>query len=102
MKTGQFLLLKLMEECVEVGQRCSKQIQFGKLEVQKDQSLTNAERLKQEILDIASLVQLLHLHGELPELTGQEIADAYEVKRKKLQKYLDLSYDLGELPKITI
>lgn len=102
MKPGQFLLLKLMEECTEVGQRCSKQIQFGKLEVQVNQPLTNAERLKQELLDLYSLVHLLQERGELPEISDAEVQIALINKKAKLQKYLNMSYDLKELPEITL
>jgi NTP pyrophosphatase (non-canonical NTP hydrolase) len=56
MTKQQFLLLKLSEECMEVAQRASKQIQFGKDEVQKDQLKTNQARLKDELLDLFALV----------------------------------------------
>lgn len=102
MKIGQFLLLKLMEECTEVGQRCSKQIQFGKLEAQVNQPLTNAERLKQELLDLFSVVRLLQERNEVPEISDSEIEQAIVNKKAKLQKYLQMSYSLGELPEITL
>lgn len=102
MNVGQFLLLKLMEECAEISQRASKQIQFGKTESQNGQGLTNAERLKQELLDLASITRLLHENKELPEVEEEELEVAYEKKRVKMQKYLDLSHELGQLPKITL
>jgi NTP pyrophosphatase (non-canonical NTP hydrolase) len=101
-KTGQFLLLKLMEECSEVAQRASKQIQFGKLEVQNGQSLTNAERLKLELLDLVAVAILLQRKGELPEFDDIDLEDIIEAKRLKMMKYLKMSHGLGELPEIVL
>ena|SRR5579863_73715 len=100
MNKEQFLLLKLSEECAEVAQRCSKQIQFGKYEVQSGQNLTNAERLKNEIVDFMSIVTLLQDAGEIPELGPA--GPAFIEKKQKLQKYLKLSASLGTLPEIEL
>ncbi len=106
MTKAQFLLLKLMEECCEVGQRASKQIQFGALERQNTVSLKtekdNAERLKDEVVDLLCLIHLLGQENEIPRLSQNEFEERLEVKKKKLQKYLDYSYELGQLPKITL
>lgn len=102
MNRSQFLLMKLAEECAEVAQRAIKQIQFGKFEIQKDQPLTNAERLKQELLDLRSITRLLQRAGELPEITTDEETNALIAKRNKLQKYLNLSTSLGQLPEIIL
>jgi hypothetical protein len=98
----QFLLVKLAEECAEVAQRAIKQIQFGKLEVQTGQQLTNAERLKQELIDLRNIVRLLQFYKEVPEITEVEEINALIAKRNKLQKYLKLSAELGELPEIQL
>jgi NTP pyrophosphatase (non-canonical NTP hydrolase) len=102
MKKNQFLLLKLAEECVEVAQRASKQIQFGKNEVQKDQQKTNATRLREEILDLFSVVSMLVQEDEIEMFTPWDYDEAREAKVKKLQKYLDLSASLGQLPEIRL
>jgi hypothetical protein len=90
-----------MEECAEVIQRASKQIQFGKDEVQKNQALDNATRLKNELLDVNSLFRLLRESGELT-LEADDFEKAYETKKLKLQVYADLSTSLGQLPEIRI
>jgi NTP pyrophosphatase (non-canonical NTP hydrolase) len=100
MTKEQFLLLKLAEECAEVAQRCSKQIQFGKHEVQNGQALTNGERLKNEIKDLMVLVTMLEEIKEIPEIDN--FSQAHINKRIKLQKYLDLSTQLGMLPEIKL
>jgi NTP pyrophosphatase (non-canonical NTP hydrolase) len=102
MTKQQFLLLKLSEECAEVAQRCSKQIQFGPLEIQTGHSLTNAERLKQELLDLFSIWKILEENKQIPEFSEPEVDFAYENKKLKLQKYLDYSFKLGELPEIKL
>lgn len=102
MNCSQFLLLKLAEECSEVAQRAIKQIQFGKLEIQHDQFFTNCERLKQELLDLYAIAAMLEEIQELPEITFGEEAEAFERKRKKLQKYLDYSAQLGQIQEIKL
>lgn len=102
MKLTQFLLLKLMEECDEVSQRASKQIQFGKFEIQTKQNLTNAERLKLELIDLFAVVKLLQAAGEIPELDDVDLDKAIEEKKQKMQKYLGYSRKLGELPEIIL
>jgi len=108
MNKSQFLLLKLAEECAEVAQRASKQIQFGKDERQKDhaphgaiaESKSNAERLRDEIIDLMVLITMLEETKEIPEIT--DFSHAYIAKKIKLQKYLDLSASLGQLPEIIL
>lgn len=102
MRREQFLLLKLAEECAEVAQRASKQIQFGDTEVQVGQSLTNGERLKQELLDLNVIVGMLQDSSEIPTWSKKEYKQAMKAKKQKLQKYIDLSVKLGRLPEIKI
>lgn len=106
MEKHQFLLLKLMEECAEVSQRASKQIQFGALEVQNTASgkskKDNAERLHDEIADLLVLVRLLIEDREIAPFSKEVMDQRYIEKKAKLQKYLDYSYQLGELPEIRL
>lgn len=106
MNKRQFLLLKLAEECTEVAQRASKQIQFGAYEVQDTTShtsqYTNAERTKQELIDLMCVWKMLVQAGEIPEFTEWELDEAYDNKKIKLQKYLDYSFTLGTMPEIKL
>jgi NTP pyrophosphatase (non-canonical NTP hydrolase) len=106
MNKEQFLLLKLAEECMEVAQRCSKQIQFGSYEIQNTAThkseLNNGERTKAELLDLFSIVHLLMMHGALPSISDDEKRNARFVKKQKLQKYLDYSASIGVLPEIKL
>lgn len=102
MTKEQFLLLKLAEECMEVAQRASKQIQFGKEEIQKGQLSTNAERLKGELLDLFVIVKMLEETDQISTIAYDEFEQAYKDKKQKLQKYLDLSKTLNQLPVIQL
>jgi hypothetical protein len=99
---AQYLLMKLAEEAVEVAQRCSKQSQFGPDEKQRDQEKTNAERLQAELLDLCAVWKLLEVIGEVPQIGKQQLQSAFANKKIKMQKYLDHSYSIGMLPKITL
>jgi hypothetical protein len=89
----QYLLGKLAEECNEVGQRCSKAMQFGLDEVQELQHLTNKERLELEFNDI--LVIALLLHDEFG-FNNRRLTSSYiEVKKAKIEKYYLYSKSLG-------
>jgi NTP pyrophosphatase (non-canonical NTP hydrolase) len=100
--------LKLMEECAEVAQRASKQIQFGKEEVQAanpfnkrevtaEMQMTNAERLRAELTDLNCIAFLLEEAGELPHISLDSFEAALVAKKQKLDKYLGLSRNLGRL-----
>ena len=108
MTKGKFLLLKLIEECAEVSQRASKQIQFGTHETQGNGSpsndtapetrLTNQKRLLSEVSDLVIIVELLVEVGELP--SENDMPDFEEAKAKKIEKlnkYLAYSRQLGEI-----
>lgn len=102
MKKNQFLLLKLIEECAEVAHRASKQIQFGKHEVQKNQSDENGERLRDELLDLFAVAHMLEIEQEIPDILHEDFVEAEINKKEKLQKYLNVSATLGQLPEIKL
>jgi hypothetical protein len=95
MTIRQFLLTKLAEECAEVAQRAIKQQQFGGLEIQKEQELTNRERLLNEYNDLIAIAEFLRERGEIPE--SDNLALVIEQKRFKVNKYLKLSQELGQV-----
>jgi hypothetical protein len=112
MNRREYLLTKLQEECAEVAQRAAKQIQFGANQVQKagevagglgpapkEIGLTNAQRLFNELMDLAVIAELLEESGELPSSTMMEDAfqKAKEAKIAKMNKYIDFSRSLGLL-----
>lgn len=93
----QHLLLKLMEECAEVSQRASKQMQFGRDEYQPNQAIpwTNSERLRDEINDLLAVVKMLEEVGEIPKFDLKDFDKHLDMKRGKIRKYLKYSESLG-------
>lgn len=75
------LLIILAEECNEAAKRVSKALRFGLNEVQPGQDATNAERIGQELQDVAALVSVCVEAGIL----SVDLEES-EARRKKLQK----------------
>lgn len=97
MTRKQYLLLKLGEECAEVAQRCSKQVQFGRDEIQRGQEHTNEARLTGEIIDLCAVIQMLNQCGEIKLPKDSEMPALFAKKRKKIEKYLKYSRSLGRV-----
>jgi hypothetical protein len=100
MTIKQWLLLKVAEECTEVAHRALKTIQFGIDEIQPGQPYTNLYRLEAELLDLAVIVSLLNNRpGVL--IRGWECFNLklvpLDARVKKVEKYLQMSQDLGEV-----
>lgn len=96
MNRREHLLTILAEECAEVAQRASKALRFGLGEVQPGQSLTNAERIVGELTDLFSVVSML-VDEEHINLCGNVAVE--RAKRAKVEKFLQLSEQLGTLTK---
>ena len=79
------LLVILAEECCEVGQRVSKALRFGLLEVQPGQDLTNAQRIAYEVGDIVTTVERLKAEAVLSQL---DIDRGRLAKHDKLDVFL--------------
>jgi len=89
----QLLLGKIAEECVEVAQRALKAQQFGMSEVQPGQEFSNAERLRQEFVDLVAVASMLENEEGVP-LT-QWPAKQIAAKCEKVEKFARLSQELG-------
>lgn len=79
------LIEKLIDECAEVIQRCSKALTFGLDEIQPEQPYTNAQRISLEIGDIYEVVDRLVIREVL---TDRYIEKGRRNKRNKLAKFL--------------
>lgn len=97
MKLSQYMLMKLSEECAEVAHRASKQIQFGPEQAQKGHTETNKQRLKGELLDLLAVSRVLVSLDQIDPLSDQEQNDAFYAKIAKMDKYLQISKELGEI-----
>jgi NTP pyrophosphatase (non-canonical NTP hydrolase) len=97
MTLRQFYLIKLAEECQEVAQRALKSAQFGGKEIQKGQSLTTATRLSDEIMDLLCVIKIIEEKSpiDFPSEFERDMYSHFEMKRSKIQKYLEYSQSLG-------
>ncbi len=77
------LLTILAEECCEVGQRVSKALRFGLMEVQPGQPLSNAERISEELGDLLATAEEMN-----DVIDWQIVENAKAAKREKLARYL--------------
>lgn len=104
MKKNQYLLLKLMEECAEISHVASKQIQFGKNSDNNGKyEKTNGQRLREEIIDLLVVASLLEDEGEFEQIPDDgSLAQNYQTKVAKMQKYVDASTKLGLIPEIKL
>lgn len=96
MNYEQLMYLKLSEESIEVAKECSKIIQFGADEVYAPLGISNKERLKGELKDLFSVVEILNRNYELGFKFNPE---DYKEKEEKILKYARYSVSLGTLRK---
>lgn len=79
------VLTLIVEECAEVQQRATKMLRFGVAEVQPGQSLTNAQRLSQELGDLMAVLKLAEAAGLV---RGEDIVAAEAAKVNKLLRFM--------------
>ncbi len=89
MTVKQYYLLKLMEECAEVAQIASKQMQFGGDSTGLGMyDTTNRRRLRDEINDLLGVVDKLMDLREISEISPQELLKAKLAKQSKMLHWL--------------
>jgi hypothetical protein len=100
MTIRQYYLDKLMEECAEIIQVASKQIQFGGMSAHpRLGGESNRDRLRSEINDFLGVVDVLMDLGEIREIHPQDLLKAKDAKRWKMIKWLERSQELGNVEK---
>lgn len=93
------LLLKVMEECDELSQRCSKALMFTLEEIQPDDKQnpfmqTNARRIIEEYKDLVVAMQMLLFENNLPyDFTPKEASD----REKRIERFMAYSKSIGTL-----
>lgn len=88
-------LVLLMEECAEAAQRASKQMRFGRDEVQPGQDKPNHERLRDELLDVLACVRFLELSGQIAYIFDKDVEAHMQRKQAKIDRMLALSRAQG-------
>lgn len=91
MNFREYLLLKVSEECDEIGQRISKALTFGLDESQEGQPLTNRERLSYELDDLTAVLDLLREEGIFDY---QPSASNIAAKKVKVRKFFEYARDV--------
>lgn len=95
----EHLLCILAEECSEVAVRASKSIRFGLSEVQPKQHLTNAERLRDEMIHVLTMWDMLVERG-LVRAIDPESTEFIEKSGRKIDAvrlFMQFSESLGTL-----
>lgn len=92
----EYLLIKAMEECVELAQRISKAICFGMQERQPGLTngknhMTNRERIIEEFNDLVATMEMAGF--PLQVIDGHKL----DAKVQKVNKYAQYSRELGRL-----
>ena len=95
MNQDEHAWLKLGEECSEVRQRIDKLLQFGPLEKEPGQGLTNMQRLRLEVADVSAAIFRLVDKGLFDPMKGDELRGHIYLKDSKVDCYLALSIELG-------
>jgi len=87
MTLDEHLLTCLAEECSEVVQRITKALRFGLDEVQPGQEFTNSQRIGQELIDVAAVLELCNRRKLVPNvrLTHEDLTR----KELKIVKHME-------------
>lgn len=105
MNRTEYLLVKLSEECHEVGQRAAKALTFGLTEIyqggensayRNPGQLSTAETIMQEFADLSAVIAMLQATGDLP-VNVLQFQEHMRAKRGKIEKYMELSRKRGIL-----
>jgi NTP pyrophosphatase (non-canonical NTP hydrolase) len=97
MKTEQYLLSRLTEECLEVGQENSKAINFGLDDHNPSDpdKVTNQTKLVDELNDVMGVIRLLVNTGAIPR--DWQCDAKQTAKEIKVVKYFKYSQDRGRV-----
>ena len=95
MNRQEHLLTCLAEECTEVGKRVSKALRFGLDEVQRDQSLTNRERVVEELVDLIAVAEICRDEGLIRNFFP--LQEEIIAKRAKIERYMRIAREQGVL-----
>jgi len=90
-------LVQLMEECAEVIQAASKYLRFGKynFDPNDDNSKYNCEHLRNEILDLYTVIRVLELNNMIESIDHNDTHAAYLARYQKIKDTKALSKSLG-------
>jgi len=99
MNSREYLLVCLIEELSEIQYSASKALRFGLDEGHPDNHSTNADDIRNELIDLTAVVSLLEASGVIPIISQKELAQKIRAKKAKLLKYSGYSIARGILKK---
>ena len=97
MTREELLLTQLAEECCEVGKIVSKSLRFGLDDAHVDKPRTNRDRLVDEMIDVIALYKMLLRDRSIFDGGSDMVSNRISEKIEKVERYLDLSEQLGRL-----
>lgn len=96
MTTKENLLVTAMEECSEIQQAISKSLRFGLDNYHPaDPQNSNVQQILTEYYQLEAVMEMLMDYGILPRVPKWERTRIKTNKAEKVNKYLELSRDLG-------
>lgn len=90
-------LLELAGALMRVSQRCSKQLRFGRDEVQPGQDVPNHQRLRTELLDVLACIRFIERSEQIERITGGDVDAHMRAKQEKIDRMIALSRSQGRL-----
>ena len=95
MNIKEQLLIILSEECAEVQQSVSKALRFGLNDSRPGTNSTNAREIEKEFIEAMAVRDMLRELGVINQPSNSK--QIYDDKRKRIEKYLDVSRKNGTL-----
>lgn len=96
MTKDENLLVTLSEECAEIQQAVSKSLRFGTNNYNPaTPKLTNERDIMVEYYHLVTVMEILTERGTLHQLKCDDIARIKNNKRRNVERYQNLSSELG-------
>lgn len=96
MTRKEMLLVQLMEEAAEIVQGVSKCLRFGTNHQWPALEKTAEYRLMSELIDLSTLVEMCREEGVIGP-TPADFEERMDAKRAKVNKYMQISVELGKV-----
>jgi hypothetical protein len=90
----EHLLVCVTEECAEIAQAADKALRFGLEDGSPERQSTNAEDIVKEYSDLVALIRMLFEEGVLKDYNMER---QIEMKREKVNKYMEYAKQQGTL-----
>ena len=95
MNISEHLLVCLAEECAEVQHAIAKALRFGLNDLGPDASLTNAQQISQELIDVIAVMEMIVDYGII-KLPPNRLART-EQKKLKVAEHMAYAKRRGSL-----